>query len=131
MRRVDPSADHPNASKPVYEIDVLASPHGNVQTFGTRSPITAPSAHRMGRRGTRVWTVTRKGDFGPNPREYVLKDTWIGSDRELEGSLLEELHRPNGDSTNDISAFSKHFWRQSATALFSFQTASICTVTGR
>lgn len=109
MRRVDASRDRADAFDPVYEIDVQAGSESQLQTFVTRRLIAAPGAHHMWGGGTRVWTVVRKGDHDPNPAEYVLKDVWVGSGRELEGGVLEELHRPNGETADNDWALKKHF----------------------
>lgn len=108
VRRLPPTIRNP---KPAYEIDVFVGPGRKIRTFITRRILTDFGADAMHGRGTRVWVVVDKTD--PDGREYVLKDCWIDSDRQTEGSILELIRHvrlvPSDDLPNDLDSGKQHF----------------------
>lgn len=81
----------------------------NPRTFRTIETISLTGAEPLRGRGTRVFKAVELGRDG-YPRDsphVVLKDIWIDSDRDREGTILTSLHEAAND--NDKHLVEEHF----------------------
>lgn len=74
------SADVPHSTMMFKTVDVLS----NVATEATRGPVT---------RAWMVEAVSKDGERLKPPQTYVLKDSWIDSDGEREGAILQKVRQ--------------------------------------
>lgn len=74
------SADAPHSTMMFKTVDVLS----NVSTEATRGPAT---------RAWMVEAVSKDGERLKPPQTYVLKDSWIDSDGEREGAILQKVRQ--------------------------------------
>jgi hypothetical protein len=72
-------------------------------TFTTRHVIADHGAVGIQARGTRVFEGI-EGE-GPDATPVVIKDSWIDSDRELEGTILENVRKTLKDTPKDLQLF--------------------------
>jgi Fungal protein kinase len=89
---------HDNKDEGQQSID-----RGQSYTFTTKNIIANYRAVGIRSRGTWVFEGIQ-GD-GPNGTPVVIKDVWIDSDREVEGTILENVRERLKDSPEDLRLF--------------------------
>lgn len=93
-------------SEECFDIDVFDQSGVVTRTYRTKCLLADYGAEALHGRGTRVWEVY---DYADQEKvSCVLKDTWVSSDRQREGVILEDIKTRLRESHADDSLL-EHF----------------------